>query len=223
LGGDDVISAVVLAAGKSERFGGTKLLLPFAGSSLIATIATQVLQSQADEVILVTGHDADRVSQEIRRATAELGKITPLSRRAAPAKILFNPNFAAGQSTSIQTGLAAVDEQSAGVLILMGDQPFVDTVIIDRLLAQFLADAYDLVVPVYPDGPASPVLFNRSLFSELMSVTGDRGGREIVRRYLNGAQRDLVARVAIDSPQAALDIDTPEEYEYLLKGCDENG
>lgn len=204
-----MISAVILAAGKSARMGEMKLLLPLGARSMIQTVTYNVLGSKAEEVVIVVGNDADRVRSEIESLAAGLGIIK------SRLKIVENPDFAEGQSTSVRIGISAVNAQSEGALILMGDQPFVGAELIDTFIDRFFAEHTLLVVPQYPEGHASPVLFARSLFPELMAVTGDKGGREIVKKYLEGQQRNKVSKILIHSDITGLDIDTREEYERL--------
>ncbi|BAE82657.1 molybdenum cofactor cytidylyltransferase [Desulfitobacterium hafniense] len=201
-----MISAIVLAAGKSSRMGQMKLLLPIAGLSMIRAVVENVLRSQADEVIIVLGNEADRVRNDIELLGAGDESVK------SKLKIVENLQFAEGQSTSLKVGLSMVNEQSAGALILMGDQPFVGTEIIDTIIECFLETVPLMVVPQYPEGRASPVLFARDLFPELMAVTGDKGGRSIVMKCLETERRHHVSIVEVKSGLAGRDIDTWEEF-----------
>ncbi|MDR1572773.1 MAG: NTP transferase domain-containing protein [Clostridiales Family XIII bacterium] len=213
-----MISAVVLAAGKSARMGQTKLLLPVLGRPMVRVVGENALRSQSHEVIFVVGHDANRVGQAITACGEGVG--AALARKL---KVVENPDFSEGQSTSVRTGLSAVDPRSCGALMLQGDQPFVETGLIDALIRAFEAGRALVALPEYPGGgTGTPVLFSRRLFPELLAVTGDKGGREIVKNCLAGAYGDgAVARVRVLSALAGLDIDTMEEYNALAEKQEE--
>lgn len=199
-----MISAIILAAGKSTRMGQPKLLLPFRGGSIIRAVVENVLSSKADEVVVVLGSEASGVRREVEMAASDANA------RASRLKIVENPRFEEGQSTSLKMGLSSVGEGCEGVLALMGDQPFVGSDIIDTLIEGFRASGALVVLPEYDEGHATPVLFASELFPELMEVTGDKGGREVVAKYL-----DRALMVRVPSPLAARDVDTWEDYQEI--------
>jgi molybdenum cofactor cytidylyltransferase len=96
-------------------------------------------------------------------------------------------------------------------VFLLGDQPLVGTEAIESLVGAFRVHRPPLVQPLYRGGPGNPVLFSRTLFPELLQVTGDRGGRDVLARY-----REDAAKVDLDL-EAPEDVDTMEEYRKLLK------
>jgi molybdenum cofactor cytidylyltransferase len=172
---------------------------------MIRTVALQALQADIAEAIFVLGNDALRIRAELDDLPAET------ENAGAKIKFAYNEAFAAGLSGSVHKGLEAVDPQSAGALMLMGDQPFVSPDIINSLLQAFREQKPALVVPLYRQGPASPVLFSRDLFPALRAVRGDKGGRDIVRQYLQD-ERERVATVPVASVAAGMDIDTIDDY-----------
>lgn len=204
-----MISAIVLAAGKSSRMGQLKLLLPIAGRSMIRAVIESVLLSKAGEVILVLGNEAVRVRNDVEL----LG--TEFEAAKSKLKIVENLQFEEGQSTSLKVGLSMVEERSKGALILMGDQPFVEVGIINKLIERFIETNPLMVIPQYPEGCASPVLFARALFPELMTITGDKGGRSIVAKCLETEHRHRISVVKVKSDLAGKDIDTWEEFQKL--------
>ncbi|MCL5962137.1 MAG: molybdenum cofactor cytidylyltransferase [Chloroflexi bacterium] len=205
-----MIAAIVLAAGKSTRMGQLKLLLPVGGRSMIRTVVESALRSKVDQVVVVLGNEAHRVRPEVESAAGEMGD------DRGRLQTVENPRFEGGQSTSLQAGLSAVDRECEGVLVLMGDQPFVGPDIIDELIERFRVSGAALVIPHYSQGRASPMLFARDLFPELMAVVGDKGGREVAARH---ASRAVI--VEVQSSQAGQDIDTWEDYqEYSGKGAE---
>ncbi len=192
------VSGVLLAAGESTRMdaGQVKQLLPFAGQPLVRRLAGAALASRLSELIVVVGFAADRV----RRAVAGLD-----------VRVVENPDYRDGQSTSVKVGLAAVDPAADAAMFLPVDQPFLSSELIDRLITAYGATGGPIVLPAYGDRRGAPVLFDRSLFPELARISGDEGGRQLVRRY-----PDRVVTVLLESPDPLLDIDTTEEYSRLL-------
>ncbi|HEX5498621.1 MAG TPA: NTP transferase domain-containing protein, partial [Thermomicrobiales bacterium] len=117
-----MISGIILAAGDSTRLGRPKQLLPVGGLPLLAHVLRHAAASRLDDVVVVLGHDAEAIAE----AVGEWGQ-----------RIAVNPDFAAGQSTSLKIGLAAVPPQAEAALVLLGDQPEVGPAIIDAVIAAF--------------------------------------------------------------------------------------
>jgi molybdenum cofactor cytidylyltransferase len=188
-----VIAAIVLAAGASIRMGRQKLTLPMPdGRPLVRVTVEQVLAAGLDDVVVVTGRDAEAVA----RALAGL-----------PVRTVTNPRYAEGQSTSLRAGLDALRPGTDAAVIALGDQPLPDPDVVRRLVAAFRRTGRPIAAPVYRDGRGNPVLFAATLFGELREVTGDRGARGVIAR-----DPARVAEVPVDLPMPA-DIDTPEDYE----------
>lgn len=193
-----MIAAVILAAGLSRRLGQPKLLLPFEGRGLIRHTAEQVIAAgdgQWEEVMVVLGHEAEKIRQELEGLTV---------------RAVFNPRFERGMSASLVAGLQAVPPQAEGAMIFLGDQPLVSSEVIRSMLAVLGKSRRPIIVPAYDGVNGNPVLFSRSLFSELMTVEGDKGGRDVVRRDPN-----RVETVPFPSHLAPRDVDTWEDYESL--------
>jgi molybdenum cofactor cytidylyltransferase len=188
-----VIAAIVLAAGASTRMGRQKLTLPMAGGRPLVRLAVeQVLAAGLDEVVVVVGGDADTVAA----ALATL-----------PVRVIVNPRYAEGQSTSLRAGLDALRPGTDAAVVALGDQPLPDPDVIRRLVAAFRTTGRPIAVPVYRDGRGNPVLFGATLFGELRGVTGDQGGRGVIAR-----DPARVVEVPVDMAMPA-DIDTPQDYE----------
>lgn len=189
------IGIVVLAAGASRRLGRPKQLLDLGGEALIRHTVRNALASRAEDVLVVLGNEADRIRSEI----ADLGP-----------RIALNPNFAAGQSTSMIAGVCALPPDVEAAIFMLGDQPTVDAMLLDALIERFRSTAAPVVQPYYDDGkPGNPVLISRELFPELWAVTGDTGARGVVQ-----AHRAEVERVSVDLPHP-LDVDSEEDYQAL--------
>ncbi len=186
------IAAVVLAAGRSSRMGGpNKLLETIGGRPLVRMVADAALASKARPVIVVTGHQHERVEAALA---------------GLPVRIVHNPSFADGLGTSLKTGIAAVPPEAGGAIICLGDMPQVDAALIDRLIAAFDPDKGALaVVPTINGHRGNPVVWSRRFFPDLMAVEGDIGARHLIGRYA-----EAVTEVPLTGTAALTDIDTPE-------------
>lgn len=191
-----MISGVILAAGRSSRLGRAKQLLVLGGRPLLAHVVANAVASGLDEVVLVLGYEAERIAAAI----GEMGQRT-----------VVNPDYAAGQSTSVRTGLAAIDPAAEAALFLLGDQPQVSPPVIDAVIGAFRASGGPIVVPVYGGRPGNPVLFGRALYAELDRITGDQGARRVVAAH--PAETILVP---VDAATPPGDVDTEADYAALI-------
>jgi 8-oxo-dGTP diphosphatase len=190
-----VIVAVVLAAGASTRMGEPKLLLPLRGKSLVRRVVEEAVASRAKQTIVVTGAHREPIERELR---------------GLPVKLVHNPEYAEGMSTSLRAGLRAARTAVDAALILLADQPLVDRHVLDSLIELYGRSGAAIVQPSYGGQPGNPVLWDRRLFGELMAEQGDRGGREILRR-----RAAEVARLELPDTRLRQDVDTPEAYAAL--------
>ncbi|HEY2920815.1 MAG TPA: nucleotidyltransferase family protein [Candidatus Binatia bacterium] len=191
-----MISAVVLAAGRAQRIGREKLLLPLRGKPVLQWVLESALASDLDEIVCVT--------RELTSAQRQLN--------LSDERLLWLTNYAAdrGQSTSVISGLWATNPRSDGVMFLVGDQPLIRKELINALIEKFKAGSAWIVAPSFEQAPRNPVLFRRDLFPELLQLTGDRGGRMLIEKYTN-----RTALVEWKDEISFLDLDVHEDYERL--------
>jgi molybdenum cofactor cytidylyltransferase len=191
------IAAVVLAAGRSSRMGGpNKLLAEIGGKPLVRIVVDAVLASRARPVVVVTGHQRDKVEAALA---------------GLPVKFVHNPHFADGLGTSLKAGIAALPAEADGAIVCLGDMPQVDAALIDRLIGAFDPDHGALVVLPTIDGKrGNPVVWSRRFFPDLMAVEGDVGARYLIGRYT-----EAVAEVPLTGTAALTDVDTPEALEAV--------
>ena len=191
------IAGVVLGAGRSSRMGGpNKLLADIGGRPLVRIITEAVLASRARPVVVVTGHQRDRVEAALA---------------GLPVKFVHNPQFADGLGTSLKAGIAALPADADGAIVCLGDMPQVDAALIDRLIDAFDPDKGALVVVPTIDGKrGNPVVWSRRFFSDLMTVEGDVGARHLIGRF-----PEAVAEVPVTGTAAFTDVDTPEALEAV--------
>jgi molybdenum cofactor cytidylyltransferase len=187
------VAAVVLAAGTSTRMGRNKLLLELAGETLVRRTVRVALAAGLDPVIAVLGHEAPRVGAEL----ADL-----------PCLTVVNPRYAEGVRTSLHAGVTRA--ASAGVralVVVLADMPYVTAAMITTLLERYRKSGAPLVVSCYGSVDAPPILYDRSLFDELLAVQGERCAKQVVRRHRERAE-------VVAWPEAALrDIDVAQDYD----------
>jgi len=191
-----MISGVVLAAGRAQRLGEEKLLLPLRGKPVLQWVLESALASDLDEIVCVT--------RELASARRQLN--------LSDERLFWLTNYAAdrGQSTSVISGLCATNPKSDGVMFLVGDQPLIRKELINSLIEKFRTGWAWIVAPSFNREPRNPVLFRRNLFPELLQLSGDRGGRVLIEKH-----RNKTALVEWKDETPFLDIDVHEDYERL--------
>jgi molybdenum cofactor cytidylyltransferase len=203
---DTSTAAIILAAGSSSRMGAGrhKLLLPLGDRPVLAHVIEATITSQARPIIVVLGHQATQVRTSLAPYTTHTA-IT----------LLENPIYSEGMSTSIHTGLRALmnqqDNTLNGALIILGDQPLMTTHIIDTLIAAKQTTQQRIIAPLYAGKRGNPMLFDVSLFPELLNVTGDEGGKRVIERH-----RQEMATVELGDAVATYDVDTWEAYQQVV-------
>ena len=205
-------AAIILAAGSSSRMGGGrhKLLLPLHNRPVLAHVLDAVLASQARPVILLLGHQAEQVRAHIASFATH-----------PDLHIIENTDYLQGMSTSLRLGIQTLqinsytkspDKEVDSVLVLLGDQPLILAQDINTLIATYRIAGKKIIAPTYEGKRGNPILFDASLFPELLEITGDEGGRSVLERH-----RDEIATVAMGNPLANIDVDTWEAYQRVVE------
>ncbi len=191
------VGGVILAAGTSSRMKGNKLLLPMpCGTTVLAAVIDNALQAGLDSLVLVSGSQREAVEEIARQRGVDC---------------VYNPDYEQGQSTSMKRGLDALPEGSAALFIL-GDQPLISADIYRKLADVYRRDGAKIVVPRGEDGErGNPSLIAPELFHELRQITGDVGGRPVLRAHIHEIQY-----VAVGGDAVLQDIDTPEQYREMV-------
>ncbi|GAB5374040.1 MAG: molybdopterin-binding/glycosyltransferase family 2 protein [Acuticoccus sp.] len=188
-------AAIVLAAGRSTRMGEVnKLVAPVGGTPMVRHAVTAALGSAAEPVIVVTGHEAERV----REALAGL-----------PVTFAHNAAYADGLSTSLRAGLAALPADADAALVLLGDMPLVTAAHCDKVLAGLGRENALIAMATSAGDRGNPVAWSARLFPELRATEGDAGGRALMSRYA-----DQRIDVEIGTP-AGTDADTGAALEIV--------
>ena len=191
------VAVLVLAAGRSTRMGGpNKMLADAEGQPLVVHAVKAALASQAVEIVVVLGHMADEVRAAIEKAVPAKSRL----------RFVTNPDFAEGLSTSVRTGIGALDKDIDAAVVQLGDMPGVGAPLLDRLMAAFSpVEGRTICVPTVGGKRGNPVLWARRFFPEMARLAGDTGAKHLI-----GEHADLVCEVEMAGEAAVTDIDTPE-------------
>lgn len=188
-----MITAIVLAAGKSERIGRPKSLLPTSdGTPFVAAILETMTATRVDEVRVVVGHQAEQV--------IDLGGLVR-------HVIVHHREFERGMLSSVQAGVRALPRGTTAFLLWPVDLPLVRAETVDRLITAWEGSRPPVVVPVHHGKRGHPVLFSASLGAELLRAPEGEGARAVVHAHEKG-----LVEVEVDDPAILTDIDTPQAY-----------
>ena len=188
---------VVLAAGGSTRLGQPKQLLKFSGKTLLKRSVEEALKSNADDVIVILGKNADLFKNEID----------------AKAHTIVNSEWEEGMASSVRWGLETLLSDKPyidAVIFMVCDQPYISSSILNELIATQQKTTKQIVTCDYGESIGPPALFHKKYFDDLMKLKGDIGARKIIQQNMND-----VAKVLF--PEGKIDIDTPEDYEELKR------
>jgi CTP:molybdopterin cytidylyltransferase MocA len=189
------VSVVLLAAGAGSRFGGGKLLAPFGSRSLIEATLSGLRGAPVGEIIVVVGAEGER----LRSVSTSYG-----------ARVVRNPDWAKGISTSVRAGLRACWRETRAAVVSLADQPLVGAEAVGRLVEAFEGGA-KVAVATYGGEPRNPVLFAREVWPLLeRELSGDQGARVVLERY-----PELVTEVPCDDVADPADVDTVEDLRRL--------
>jgi len=188
-----MISAILLGAGESKRMGIDKLSLPWGRKTVFEHCFEILLRSDVEELVIVLRFRNKGIKNLFQRKKV---------------KIVTNPCFRKGMSHSIRRGLQAIHPNSHGILVALGDQPFLKTRTINVLIRTFDQGRGGIIIPSFQGKRGHPVIFDRKYEKELLDLKGDVGGRSIIERH----PEDLRV-VSIKSEGVVKDVDTWQDYE----------
>jgi molybdenum cofactor cytidylyltransferase len=188
------VGGVVLAAGQSTRMGTNKMLLELGGRTLVRRAAGTALSAGLDPVVVVIGHEGERVRAEV----SDL-----------PCVPVLNPEYASGMNTSLRAGIRALPDDVAGAVVVLGDMPLVDAAMLRALVGTFRRARAPLAVSTFGDVVAPPILYGRELFPELRALDAQACGKSVIQRH-----RQEAVEVAW-SPEILTDLDSPADVERI--------
>lgn len=189
-----MISAIILAAGESRRMGQPKMLLPWGSGTVIEHVVTTFLRAGVGDVVVVTGAGREQVQKAID---------------GYPVRTVYNKDYATGEMlSSLQCGIAEMEEGTRAALIALGDQPQVEVSSV-RLICQVYEETHSqLVVPSYDRRRGHPWLAARPLWKEILRLQQP----ETLRDFLN-VHADAIHYVDLPTPAILADLDTPDDYQ----------
>ncbi len=194
------VAALVLAAGRSRRMGTrNKLLAVVDGVPMVARVVDAALASVDAGVYVVTGHEHEQVAGVLA---------------GRKVRLVHNPDYAEGLSTSLRAGLAALGEDVDAVLVCLGDMPRVSPAHMHKLIAAFDPNqGRAICVPMWQGRRGHPVLWARQFFAEMRAIKGDVGARHLLGEYA-----DLTCEVPVADDGVLVDVDSPEALRALTGG-----
>ncbi|MBN6189034.1 nucleotidyltransferase family protein [Aneurinibacillus sp. BA2021] len=192
------IAAIILAAGASVRMGCAKQLLPLDGSYMLEHVIARAQMVEFTDIIAVIGREAERIQQLITVADGRF-------------RWCVNPSFRQGQSTSLKAGMRAIPDEAEGVMIFLGDQPFISEKTVRQVYEQGCAllrteHGAFAVQPSFQETPGHPVFFGRPLRSAFLQLNGDQGAKPILQ------QLDVRVLLPVQDEAILIDLDTPEDF-----------
>ena len=181
---------------------GNKLLLPINEIPMISHVCNTVLTAGLDPVVVVTGFESDLVTQAIPTAIND---------------IIYNSHWQSGMASSIYEGLSALPQNVDGNMIVLGDMPMISKDTLTLLIDEFIMhNGQHIIYPIYEERQANPVIFPKKYFQEILSSTGDRGCKKVLKQYPDDA-----VGVSIGLPEVVFDCDSEDNYFRLLEEMQE--
>lgn len=192
------IAVIIIAAGASSRLGRPKQLLHYANKPMLQHLLQVSSDSVAAKVIVVLGANAEKITSEVAFGEAQ---------------VVVNEGWQEGMASSIRTGikvLVEIEPLIAGAIIMLCDQPYITSTLLDCLITTYLNTDKPIVASEYNSVLGSPAFFQRSIFPELLQLKGDAGAKVIIQQHSKEVE-------AVAFSKGDIDIDTPADYEQVSK------
>jgi molybdenum cofactor cytidylyltransferase len=191
-----MIAGLILAAGASRRMGHDKALLTYRGRTFLETIIANLAAAGIGNITVVLGYHAESIQRAVRLTNV---------------RVVINPEYLRGQTSSLQLGMAAVAANSPdAILLCLVDHPAISADVIVKLTKRFESTRAPVVIPTYEGQRGHPIVIGQGLFPELLALSPDEPANTVVRKY-----RDATQFVEVADPGILLDVDDPETYKRL--------
>ena len=190
-----MISAVLLAAGKSERMGRFKQLLPIDGKTFVEACVDNLLASRAGEVIVVTGYNQAAVRAILLHRSV---------------RIVDNPDYEIGMGSSVIRGVECVASESTGVLIALADQPLIDARVLNQVISEYEDKSPLILIPTYMGKKGHPIIVSPALKHEITTMDPRVGLRQVT-----DAHAGSIMLIEVGSDSVLVDFDCPEDLALL--------
>jgi molybdenum cofactor cytidylyltransferase len=203
--GTNRIEGILLAAGESRRMGFPKPLLKIGGRAFVEYLSATMLPS-VSRLVIVLGAHSDRVRAVISNDSQnDSSNDSPNDPRIA---VVENPDYALGQLSSLKVGLAQLDPAAGAALVHLVDHPTVSPATFQNLIGEYQRSGKPIVIARYRGRRGHPVIFDRSVFRELLDAPLEEGARAVVNR-----DSTRVGYLETDDAGVVLDLDTPADLE----------
>ena len=181
--------------------GTLKQLLPWGNTIVLQRVLDNAAASRLEQIQLILGYCSDEIA----------GRIMLPSK----TRIFVNPAFKEGMHTSVKCGIQNAPPDAEAFMVLLGDQPLIETRVIDRLIDSYREGGKSIVIPVCNGKRGHPVIFAARFREELLAI-GNQGAREVLHRHAG-----VIFEVPIDSPHVLMDMDTPQDYQKVRREAGE--
>ncbi len=190
------IALLILAAGAASRMGEVKQLLLYKGTTLLEWSIKQAQKSLVKNVFCVLGAHKEIIEKQLATNTVDL---------------IYNPNYKKGLSTSIVSGIKVIQEKGFDkALIMLADQPSITPTYLNELILNAKNNPTQIIASRYQNTIGVPAVFPKKYFNDLLNLKGDKGAKNFLLQHNNNV-------IKVNSSQNLLDIDTPKDYQHLLK------
>lgn len=186
------IGAIILAAGESKRMGFPKMLLPFHGTTMIENVIANVSASLVESTLIILGAEKDRLIEVIKKTTATY---------------CYNDNYKEGMLSSVKCGFQNLSLDIKDVLVFQGDQPYITSDVINRVIEAYKSSGKGIVIPVYNGKRGHPLLIDRKYWNYIEKLEMSEGLRALAYKF-----SEDVLEVETECPGILRDFDTYEEY-----------
>jgi len=186
------IWAIVLAAGESTRMGSPKMILPYEGLTIIEKVLENVLDSEVEKVVTVLGSHKEEVMKVIERF---------------PVLHCYNSNYKNGMLSSVKCGFEFLPGDFRAAMIFLGDQPMIETSVINKMIYAYHESGKGILVPVFENKRGHPLMADRKYRDEIITLDDPAGLKAILRRH-----PDDLLEVDTENSSVLKDIDTREDY-----------
>ena len=194
------VAGIILAAGASRRMGSVnKLLASIAGKPLVRHAVESFVATSLSPIIVVVGYESDKVAAALE---------------GLPVQLVFNPDHATGQGSSVGVGVEALDNNVTDAMIGLGDMPLLPSTLLDFLINTHIGregHACNITIPAFEGQRGNPVLWGKTFFPELITLAGDRGGRQLLNDH-KAAQH----LIACDHSSVLRDVDTVDALAAIV-------
>lgn len=178
--------------------GSPKQLLEVQGKTMVDHAISAATSAGINQPILVLGSCFEDIMEK--------------SKHSLDCKIIFNPDYQAGQASSLIKGVAAIPENCDAALFLLCDQPLVKGKLLESMMAYFTEKKPDILYPTYKKHRGNPVIISKTLFPKLLTARGDKGAR-----FLFSDKSLNVLTFTADDIAVVTDIDTPQDYQSICE------